>query len=54
MVTAMVDRIIKIKTQHKTLERIRTAKIIEGKKKIPHKTLEGICTAKLLNIYTLF
>ena len=27
----MVDKIIKIKTQHKTLEGIRKAKIIEGK-----------------------
>ena len=52
MVTAMVDRIIKIKTQHKTLERIRTAKIIEGKtNKIPHKTLEGIRTAKISNMH---
>ena len=52
MVTAMVDKIIKIKTQHKTLERIRTAKIIEGKtNKIPYKALEGIRTAKISNIY---
>ena len=52
MVTTMVDRIIKIKTQHKTLERIRTAKIIEGKtNKIPYKALEGIRTAKISNIY---
>ena len=43
----MVDKIVTIKTQHKTLEGIRTAKIIEGKtNKIPHKTLEGIFTAK--------
>ena len=48
----MVDKIIKIKTQHKTLEGIRTAKIIEGKtNKIPHKALEGIRTAKILNIF---
>ena len=47
----MVDKIVTIKTQHKTLEGIRTAKIIEGKtNKIPHKTLEGILTAKILNI----
>ena len=47
----MVDKIVTIKTQHKTLEGIRTAKIIEGKtNKIPHKTLEGISTAKILNI----
>ena len=51
----MVDKIVKIKTQHKTLEGIRTAKIIEGKtNKIPHKTLEGIRTAKISNIYILF
>ena len=43
------------KITHKTLEGIRTAKIIESKtNKIPHKTLEGICTAKILNIYILF
>ena len=45
----MVDKIVTIKTQHKTLEGIRTAKIIEVKtNKIPHKTLEGISTAKIL------
>ena len=55
MVTTMIDKIIKIKTQHKTLERIRTAKIIEGKtNKILHKTLEEIRTAKILNISILF
>ena len=44
----MVDKIVKIKTQHKTLEGIRTAKIIEGKtNKIPHKALEGIRTAEI-------
>ena len=44
----MVDKIVTIKTQHKTLEGIRTAKIIEVKtNKIPHKTLEGIRTAKI-------
>ena len=48
----MVDKIVTIKTQHKTLEGIRTAKIIEGKtNKIPHKALEGIRTAKILNIF---
>ena len=48
----MVDKIVTIKTQHKTLEGIRTAKIIEGKtNKIPHKALEGIGTAKILNIF---
>ena len=42
---------VTIKIPHKTLEGIRTAKIIEGKtNKIPHKTLEGIRTAKLSNI----
>ena len=47
MMTAMVDKIVTIKTQHKTLERIHTAKIIEDKtNKIPHKTLEGIFTPK--------
>ena len=51
----MVDKIIKTKTQCKTLERIRTAKIIEGKtNKIPHKTLEGIRTAKILNIFNIY
>ena len=55
MVTTMVDKLIKIKTKHKTFERIRTAKIIEGKtNKTPQKTLEGIRTAKILNIYILF
>ena len=50
----MVDKIVTIKTQHKTLEGIRTAKIIEGKtNKIPHKTLEGICTAKILNMFNI-
>ena len=45
----MADKIIKIKIQHKTLERKCTAKIIEGKtNKIPHKTLEGILTGKIL------
>ena len=44
----MVDKIVTIKTQHKTLEGIHTTKIIEGKtNKIPHKTLEGIRTAKI-------
>ena len=44
----MVDKIVTIKTQHKTLEGIGTAKIIEGKtNKIPHTTLEGIRTAKI-------
>ena len=48
----MVDKIVTIKTQHKTLEGIRTAKIIEGKtNKIPHKALEGIRRAKILNIF---
>ena len=52
MMTAMVDKIVTIKTQHKTLERIHTAKIIEDKtNKIPHKTLEGIFAAKISNIY---
>ena len=52
MITTMVDKIIKTKTQCKTLERIRTAKIIEGKtNKIPYKALEGIRTAKISNIY---
>ena len=47
MITTMVDNIVTIKTQHKTLERIRTVKIIEGKtNKIPHKNLERIRTAK--------
>ena len=51
----MVDKTIKIKTQHKTLEGIRTAKIIEGKtNKIPHKALEGIRTAKILNIFNIY
>ena len=51
----MVDKIVTIKTQHKTLEGIRTAKIIEGKtNKIPHKTLEGIRTAKILNIFNIY
>ena len=56
MVTTMVDKIIKTKTQHKTLERIHTSKIIEGKtNKTPHKNLEGIRTSKILNIlYILF
>ena len=44
----MVDKIVTIKTQHKTLEGTHVAKIIEGKtNKIPHKTLEGIRTAKI-------
>ena len=43
------------KITHKTLEGIRTAKIIESKtNKIPHKTLEGICTAKILNIFNIY
>ena len=51
----MVDKIVTIKTQHKTLEGIRTAKIIEGKtNKIPHKALEGIRTAKILNIFNIY
>ena len=51
----MVDKIVTIKTQHKTLEGIRTAKIIEGKtNKIPHKTLEGIHTAKILNKFNIY
>ena len=51
----MVDKIIKTKTQCKTLERIRTAKIIEGKtNKIPYKALEGIRTAKILNIFNIY
>ena len=51
----MVDKIIKIKIQHKTLEGIRTSKIIEGKtNKTPHKTLEGIRAAKLLNIFNIY
>ena len=51
----MVDKIVTIKTQHKTLEGIRTAKMIEGKKnKIPYKTLEGIRTAKMLNIFNIY
>ena len=41
-----------IKIPHKALERMRTAKIIEGKtNKIPRKTLEGIFTTKMSNIY---
>ena len=48
----MVDKIVTIKTQHKTLEGIHTAKVTEGKtNKIPHKTLEGIRTAKISNIH---
>ena len=48
MITTMVDKIVTIKTQHKTLEGIRTAKIIDSKtNKIPHKTLEGIPTSKI-------
>ena len=55
MITTIVDEIIKIKTQHNTLEGIRTAKRIEGKtNKIPHKALEGICTAKMLNIFNIY
>ena len=51
----MVDKRIKIKTQHKILKGIRTATIIDVKtNKIPHKTLDGIHTAKILNIYVLF
>ena len=51
----MVDKIIKLKIQHLTLEGIRTAKIIEGKtNKIPHKALEGILTAKILNIFNRY
>ena len=51
----MVDKTIKIKTQHKTLEGIRTAKIIEAKtNKISHEALEGICTAKILNIFNIY
>ena len=51
----MVDKIVTIKTQHKTLEGIRTAKIIEGKtNKILHKTLQGIRTAKMLNIFNIY
>ena len=43
------------KITHKTLEGIRTAKIIESKtNKIPHKTLEGICTAKILNMFNIY
>ena len=39
-----------IKIPHKTLERIRTAKIIEDKtNKILHKALERIRTAKISN-----
>ena len=52
MITTLVDKIVTIKTQHKTLEGIHTAKVTEGKtNKIPHKTLEGICTAKISNIH---
>ena len=44
----MVNKIVTIKTYHKALERIPTAKIIEGKtNKIPHKALEGIRAAKI-------
>ena len=51
----MLDKIIKIKTQHKTLAGIRTSKIIEGKtNKIPHKTLEGIRAAKILYIFNIY
>ena len=51
----MVDKIVRIKTQHKTLEGMRTEKIIEGKtNKIPHKTLEGILIAKILNIFNIY
>ena len=51
----MVDKIVTIKTQHKTLEGIRTAKVIEGKTyKIPHKVLEGIHTAKILNTFNIY
>ena len=52
MITTMVDKIVIIKTQHKALEGIRTAKITEGRtNKIPHNALEGIRTAKILNTY---
>ena len=55
MITTMVDKIIKVKTQHKTLEAIHMEKIIEGKtNKIPHKVLEGIRTAKILNICNIY
>ena len=38
--TTMVDKIVTIKTQHKTLDGIRAANIIEDKtNKIPRKTL---------------
>ena len=51
----MVDKIVTIKTQRKTLEGIRTVKIIEGKtNEIPHKTLERIRTAKILNIFNIY
>ena len=51
----MVDKTVTIKTQHKNLEGIRTAEIIEGKtNKIPHKTFEGIFTAKILNIFNTY
>ena len=44
----MVDKIVTIETQHKTLEGIRTAKIVEGKtNEKPHKTLGGIRTGKI-------
>ena len=44
----MVDKIIKIKTQYKTLEGIHTTKIIEHKaNKISHKALQGVHTAKI-------
>ena len=49
MITTTVDKIVTIKTLRKTLEGIRTAKIIEGKKnEIPRKALEGILTAKII------
>ena len=55
LMTTMVDKIVTIKTQHKTLDGIRTANIIEDKtNKIPRKTLQGIFTAKISNIYILF
>ena len=51
----MVDKIVTIKTWHKSLGGIRTTKITESKtNKIPHKILEGIRTAKMLNIFNIY
>ena len=51
----MVDKIVTIKTWHKALGGIRTAKIIDHKtNKIPHKILKRIRTAKILNIFNVY